>query len=174
MSQPFLGEIRVFAGNFAPSGYALCQGQIMSIAQSPALFSILGTTYGGNGTSNFALPDLRGRAALGQGNGVGLSPYDLGENGGAETVTLLETQIPAHSHVLQGAASQTTAVPGPSVVLGTSSASIPAYGSTTPATALNGASISPPAASGQPHENLQPYLVLNYIIALVGIFPSRN
>jgi microcystin-dependent protein len=174
MSEPFIGEIRVFAGNFAPVGYAFCNGQLLSIAQNTALFSILGTTYGGNGTTNFALPDLQGRAALGQGQGPGLQPYVIGEIGGEETVTLTVAEMPVHSHALEGAASQSTAAPGPSVVLGTTSGLVPAYGGANAITPLAPGAISPPPGSGQPHENMQPYLVLNYIIALVGIFPSRN
>jgi microcystin-dependent protein len=173
MSEPLVGEIRVFAGNFAPVGYAFCNGQLMSIAQNTALFSILGTTYGGNGTTTFALPDLRGRAALGFGQGPGLENYDLGQASGEETHVLAIGEMPTHTHQLQGAASQTTATPGPAVVLGTTSGLLPAYGATA-TTPLAPQSIGSPTGSGQPHENLQPYLVLNYIIALLGIFPTRN
>jgi microcystin-dependent protein len=174
MSTPFLGEIRVFAGNFAPRGYALCNGQIMSIAQNTALFSILGTTYGGNGTTTFALPDLRGRVALSSGEGPGLQNYDLGEPGGQEVHTLLSTEMPLHSHTLQGAASQTTAIPSPGVILGVPSNLVPAYAGGAATTPLAPQSIGPAAGSGQPHDNVQPYLGLNYIIALSGIFPARN
>lgn len=174
MSEPFIGEIRVFAGNFAPVGYAFCSGQLLSISQNVALFSIFGTTYGGNGTTTFALPDLRGRVALGFGQGPSLSPYVLGEPGGEETHTLVTTEIPSHNHTLQGAASQSTATPGPSVVLGTTAGLVPAYSPAAAATSLAASSISPPDGSGQPHDNVQPYLALNYIIALSGIFPPRS
>jgi microcystin-dependent protein len=173
MSEPFLGEIRVFCGTFAPQGYAMCNGQLLSIAQNTALFSILGTFYGGNGVSNFALPDLRGRAALHIGQGSGLSPYVLGEQGGEEGHTLTVGEMPAHSHAMAAATTETTATPSPSVVLGTPSALAPAYAVPSSLAQLAPNSVSPAYTTGA-HENRQPYLVLNYIIALNGIFPSRN
>ena len=166
MAEPFIGQIILFAGNFAPRGYALCAGQLLPIAQNTALFSILGTTYGGNGQTTFALPDLRGRVPLGQGQGPGLSSYSLGQSSGAETHTLNVTEMPQHAHLPQAAdGDQTT---------NRAAGSVPAKGgvySTSP-----NASGAPTGAAGgsQPHNNLQPHLALNYCIALEGIFPSRN
>jgi microcystin-dependent protein len=182
MSEPFLGQISIFAGNFAPRGWALCNGQILAIATNTALFSLLGTTYGGNGQTTFALPDLRGRAALHQGQGPGLSSYDLGEVGGVESVTLIQTQIPAHNHTatvtINAAASPLSASDDPSnqVPAGGSGQSV--YASTPDGTTKMNAGMATAvigiAGGSQPHENRQPYLCVNYIIALQGIFPSRN
>jgi microcystin-dependent protein len=178
---PFLGQIMLFGGNFAPQGWAFCDGTLLSIAQNTALFSILGTTYGGNGTTNFALPDLRGRAAVGFGNGPGLSPYVLGQSTGAETVTLTVGQIPAHSHlVAANAASGNVSSPSgadlaQSVDAGGVAKAVNTY-STPPMTArvtLDSATVQQSGGSG-PHPNIQPVLALNYIIALQGIFPSRG
>lgn len=167
MSEPFLGSIVLFAGNFAPRGWALCNGQILSIAQNTALFSLLGTTYGGNGQTTFALPDLRGRAALHAGQGPGLSSYALGQNGGQETVTLNQAEMPQHTH-LQPASNgqQTTNRPHNAV---------PAKGGPYASTG-DGSTLDPVSNAGgsQPHNNLSPYLALNYIISLNGIYPSRN
>ena len=162
-----IGEIRLFAGNFAPRAWAFCWGQLLSIAQNTALFSILGTTYGGNGQTTFALPDLRGRVPVSQGQGPGLSPYSLGEQGGVETVTLLQQQIPAHTHSQPTTnGQQTTNRPNNA---------LPAQGGVS-ATESDGSAFHPTTSVGgnQPHENRSPYLALNYIIALQGIFPSRN
>lgn len=177
MATPFIGEIRMFGGNFAPRGWAFCNGQLLSIAQNTALFSLLGTTYGGNGQTTFALPDLRGRAALHAGQGPGLSSYSQGQVGGQETVTLNQNQLPVHSHTLNGvAAGGNQASPA---------GNLPAVEST--GTSMNYASPNPPTVSvpmaaqaignaggGQPVPVVQPYLVINYIIALTGIYPSRN
>jgi microcystin-dependent protein len=167
MSEPFLASIVLFAGNFAPRGWAFCQGQILSISQNTALFSLLGTTYGGNGTTTFALPDLRGRAPIGQGQGPGLSSISLGEVGGVESVTLLATQMPSHTHsqpVTNG--QQTTNRPN---------GALPAQGGVY-SNESDGSTFHPTSAAGgsQPHENREPYLGLNYIIAIEGIYPSRN
>lgn len=171
MSEPFIGEIRMFAGNFAPRGWQFCQGQLLSIAQNSALFSILGTTYGGNGMTTFALPDLRGRVPLGPGQGLGLSPRTLGEQGGVETVTLISTQIPAHTHALNASsATPTTADPG-GALLPTGASRIYAGGA--PSAQLSPTSIGV-AGGSQPHQNMQPFLAMNYIIAVEGIYPSRN
>src|ERR1700757_3402525 len=158
MSNPFLAEIRMFAGNFAPRGWALCNGQLMSISQNTALFSILGTTYGGNGTTTFALPDLRGRAPIGPRQGPGLSSYSLGEEGGTEQVTLLSTQMPAHNHLVNVSSTQSS-----NVASGNFLASDGAY-ATAPsaATTLHAGALST-SGGGQPHSNLQPFLALNYI-----------
>ncbi|HYM01972.1 MAG TPA: tail fiber protein [Stellaceae bacterium] len=168
MSEPFLGEIRVFAGNFAPRGWALCNGQVLSISQNTALFSILGTTYGGNGVNNFALPDLQGNAAVHQG-----SSFNLGETAGEESHTLTVEEMPAHTHNLNAAAGAITATPSTAVLLGTPAAQAPAYAAAGALTPLSPNAIAP-TTGNQPHENRQPYLVLNYIIALQGVFPTRN
>ena len=167
MSEPFIGEIILFAGNFAPRGWALCNGQILAISQNTALFSILGTTYGGNGQTTFALPDLRGRVPVHPGQGPGLSPYDLGQAGGTETVTLNVAEMPQHTHPQPATnGEQTTNRPN---------GALPARGGVYAQTS-DGSTLTPPSPVGgsQPHNNIQPYLGLNYIIALEGIFPSRN
>ncbi len=175
MAQPFLGMVCSFGFNFAPQGWQLCQGQLIPINQNTALFSLLGTTYGGNGTSTFALPDLRGRVGISFGQGDGLSDYELGEVSGSETVTLTSGQMPEHSHTLN-ASNVTANTPSPN---GSSLAVDPTglsgfYESgSTPATPMNINTIAP-AGGSQPHNNLQPFLVLNYCIAMEGIFPSRS
>jgi microcystin-dependent protein len=179
MSEPFLGEIRVFAFNFNPRNWAFCNGALIPISQNTALFSILGTSFGGNGTTNFGLPDLRGRAAIGAGNGPGLTPQSVGQTGGNSTVTLTTTQIPAHNHVLNAATltppnpAQNVASPTSSAVLGLSAPNNIYIDPVAPNTTLTSASISP-TGGGQPHENMQPYLAVNFCIATQGIFPSRN
>jgi microcystin-dependent protein len=167
VSEPFLASIVLFAGNFAPRGWAFCNGQILSIAQNTALFSLLGTTYGGNGQTTFALPDLRGRAPVSAGQGPGLSNFDLGQVGGVENVTLLTTQMPAHTHSQPATnGQQTTNRPN---------GAMPARGGVYANESDNSALHATSSAGGsQPHENRSPYLTLNYIIALEGIFPSRN
>ena len=173
----YIAEIRMFAGNFAPRNWAFCQGQLLSIAQNTALFSLIGTIYGGNGQTTFALPDLRGRVALGVGQGPGLSNYDVGQVGGVESVTLATTQIPAHSHPLNGSNSAGTsnAPTGnyPAVVTDPTANPMNAYGTAAPIVAMNAASVGNTGGS-QPHTNLQPHLAVSYIICLAGIFPSRN
>ena len=179
MSEPFIGEIIMFAGNFNPRGWALCQGQILSIAQNTALFSILGTTYGGNGQTTFALPDLRGRVPVGQGQGPGLSPYVLGQQAGTESVTLLTQQMPTHNHLVnasEGNGSQQA--PGNGFLAGpivptSGNAAVSAYRTSSDGTTMAPTSIAN-AGGNQPHPNIQPYLCINFIIALEGIFPSRN
>jgi len=170
MTQPFLSEIRMFSYDFPPRGWAICAGQILSIQQNQALFSLLGTTYGGNGITTFALPDLRSRVPVSMGQLSGGSSYTLGEQTGTETVTLIQSQLPQHTHLMQAAGSATTGDPT-GAIPATSSASKP-YRSGSPdkvlaaGTGLNGGS--------QPHPNIQPYLTVNFSIALQGIFPSRN
>lgn len=167
MSEPFVAEIRIFAGNFAPSGWAMCNGQLLPISQNTALFSLLGTTYGGNGTSTFGLPNLQGRVPVDQGAGAGLTFRNLGDTGGAETVTLQTPELPAHSDApLATEATATAGAPSPGVGLAKASANI--YG---PARDLQHLGVG--AGGGQPHNNLQPYLALNFIIALQGVFPPR-
>ena len=170
----WVGEIRAVPFNFAPVGWALCDGQLLPISQNTALFSLLGTTYGGNGTSNFALPDLRSRVPVQAGQGQGLSLYDLGQTGGEETVTLLTTEIPAHSHTIVAAptaARTNNPTQGYFAVPVVAGATRKMYG-TAHDTALANDAVNP-TGGNLPHNNLQPFLVLNYIIALQGIFPTR-
>ena len=169
---PFVAEIRIFPFNFAPKGWAFCDGQILPLSQNTALFSLLGTTYGGDGKSNFALPDMQGNAPMHPGQGPGLSLHDLGETGGSDTVSLLESEIPSHSHgfnvstqdaidsnatnelLAKGAAIGQYAVPGSVVTMA--------------------ANALAPAGGDQPHNNMQPYLTLNFCIALQGVYPPRT
>ena len=167
MAQPYVGEVRMFAGNFAPAGWMFCDGQLLPISENETLFQLIGTTYGGDGESTFALPDLRGRLPLHQGNG-----FILAETGGAEEITLTVSQIPAHSHPLL--ASANTALdfaPAGQVFSASSAATVSPYGSDAPRTTLGAQSVTPVGGS-QPHTNLQPYLCVNFIISLFGIFPS--
>lgn len=180
MSNPFIGEIRLFAFSFAPRGWAFCDGRLVAISQNTALFSILGVNFGGNGTTTFGLPNLSGRTAIGVGNGPGLSPQVVGQTGGTSTVTLTTAQIPAHNHVLNAGTlsppnpAQNVATPTNQSLLGLSAPNnIYVDGPGSPNTAFISSSISPNGA-GQPHENMQPYLAVNICIALQGIFPSRN
>ena len=179
MSEPFIGQIIQFAGNFAIRGYAMCNGQILSIAQNTALFSILGTTYGGNGQTTFALPDLRGRVAIHVGQGPGLSNYSLGQVAGTENTTLITNNIPAHSHALNSNAGGkgNIAVPTNNFLgvgnVPSSSETTNNYNSAAGANPLNPNSIGL-TGGNQPFPNIQPYLVINFLIALEGIFPSRN
>lgn len=169
MTEPFLGEIKLLPYNFAPRGWAFCQGQILPIAQNTALFSLLGTTYGGNGQTTFALPDLRGRVPLSSGQGPGLALHDLGEVGGTENVTLTAGQMPAHNHALNVSnANATASRPG-----GNRPSAGGSYTNASDGNQFAGNAVST-SGSSQPHANMQPYLSLNYCIALEGIFPSRN
>lgn len=170
MAEPFIGEIRLLPYNFAPNGWALCNGQIMSIAQNTALFSLLGTTYGGNGQTTFALPDLRGRVAVSSGQGPGLSDYTLGEQSGLESVTLTQGQMPIHNHGVNCS----TGDPDQGNPRNGFPANAPSYAAGATAGATMNAGMIANTGGNQPHENRSPYLVLNYCIALVGIFPSRN
>jgi microcystin-dependent protein len=174
MSEAFVAEIRMFAGNFPPRGWALCDGQILPISQNTALFSLLGTTYGGNGTSNFALPNLQGMAPMHHGQGAGLTDRLLGEVGGTQTVTLLTSEVPQHNHTYSaGAGGRGNVATTPGNVNTDAPALNNIYGATTDGTQMNPGMIVPTPAS-QPHENMQPYQVVNFIIALQGIFPARN
>lgn len=174
MSNPFLAEIRIFPFNFAPKGWAFCDGQILPLSQNTALFALLGTTYGGNGTSNFALPNLQGSAPMFYGQGPGLTLYDIGESGGSPTVTLLQSEMPQHPHSLMASAHPADLdTPGPSNALGhTTPAQIYATPPQTP-TQLSNQTIAP-AGSGLPHNNMMPFLALNFCIALQGVFPPRS
>lgn len=177
-----IGEIKMFAGNFAPRDWMYCQGQLLPIAQYQALFSIIGTTYGGDGKTNFALPNMSGRVPIGVGNGAGLSPRLLGQTGGNETVTLNVNQMPQHIHTNNATtATATTNIPSSSVV--PASAQLPASGAiaakkvNTYATAsgnpIEGFTATTPSGNSQPHDNMMPFMSMNYIICVNGIYPSR-
>ena len=176
MADPFVAEIRIFPFNFAPTGWAWCDGQLPPLSQNTALFSLLGTTYGGNGKSNFALPDLQGRAPMHPGQGPGLSLHDLGETGGSETVSLLESEIPSHSHGMMANVSPGTLQgPAPDRTLSRSqggNAYVP--GNPTPALVNMAPETLAPAGGDQPHNNRQPYLTFYFNIALQGVFPPRT
>ncbi len=168
-SEPFIGQIMAVGFNFPPRGWAACEGQLLPINQNQALFSLLGTTYGGNGQTTFALPDLRGRVPISSGNGPGLTPHTLGERSGAASVTLLQQQLPSHNHPAATASPATgnapaTAMPAPG--------GAQLYG--TPGAATLAADALTDVGGNQPHPNQQPYLGVLYVIALEGIFPSRN
>jgi microcystin-dependent protein len=177
-NEPYLGAIFMFAGSFNPRGYLLCQGQLLPIAQNTALFSILGTTYGGNGVNNFALPDLRGRGPIGQGQGPGLPLVTLGEQGGSSTVSILTSNLPAHTHTVNvstGSAAQASPQNNfPASVVDSGGGASSGYNSSP----TSGATFAPnavnPTGSNLPLSIQDPYLGINYIIAVQGIFPSRN
>jgi microcystin-dependent protein len=172
MADPFVAEIRIFPFNFAPKGWAWCDGQLLPLSQNTALFSLLGTTYGGDGKSNFALPDLQGRAPMHPGQGPGLSLHDLGENGGSETVTLLESEIPSHTHALT--VSQADGIERvPAGQLLATGIAIGQYGAPAAITPMSPNAVTP-AGGDQPHNNLQPYLTFYFCIALQGVFPPRS
>ena len=174
MADPFVAEIRIFPFNFAPNGWAWCDGQLLPIRQNTALFALLGTTYGGDGKNNFALPDLQGRASMHPGQGPGLSLHVLGEPGGSETVTLLESEIPVHTHALmaQPAPANRTNPAGNSIAR--ASAGTP-YASAPPRPPVNLAAVAiAPAGGDAPHNNLMPYLTFYFCIALQGVFPPRT
>lgn len=166
----YLGQIELFAGNFAPAGTAFCDGQLLPISQYDALFSLLGTIYGGDGRTTFGLPDLRGRAAVHQGQGPGLSNRPIGSKGGTETVSLISQAIPAHTHTLKARNADPSS--GNSGVLGKAQIYAPAGGTRVDLSVQTVDSTPPNPA--QPHQNMQPFQVLNYIIALVGVYPSRH
>jgi microcystin-dependent protein len=180
MSQPFVGQMIRVGFNFAPTGWMKCQGQLLPIDQYETLFNLIGTTYGGDGQSNFGLPDLRGRVALSMGQGSGLSPYVIGQNGGTESITLTGVQMPQHQHFVNAITSAgDSSTPGPSVILanegpqGVSQVFTYAPYDQANQTGLNPSSIAP-NLGGQPHENRQPFLVIRYCISLFGIYPSPN
>ncbi|WP_005035777.1 phage tail protein [Holophaga foetida] len=184
MADPFVAEIRIFNFNFAPTGWAFCDGQLLPLSQNTALFSLLGTFYGGDGKSTYALPDLQGRAPMHPGQGPGLSLHGLGETSGSDTVTLLQSEIPSHTHSLQAKDEGNTflpqghylaSVPG-KTVLGVAKPQPPFFADppvNSPVVALKSDSIVP-TGGDQPHNNLQPYLTLNFCIALQGVFPPRT
>jgi microcystin-dependent protein len=176
MSEPFVGEIRMFAGNFAPRGWAFCDGQLLAVSQNDALFSLLGTIYGGDGRTTFGLPDLRGRIPLHQGEGPGLSMRRLGSKGGAEKETLTVNQMPSHSHTAMGSNNLATAITLNGNVLSKVEADASLYGQSQSAAdrqaLINGVVAN--TGGSQPHTNLMPTLCIHFIIALVGIYPSRH
>jgi microcystin-dependent protein len=169
--EPFLGEIRMFGFDFAPRGWALCDGRLLPINQNQALFALLGNMYGGNGTTTFALPNLQSRVPIGQGHGAGLSSYVVGQAGGSETVRLTAAQMPAHTHSVKasGSAANSTTPEGrvPARSVGRS------YAATPDTSTVMNANMLGAAGGGQPHANVQPYLAMNFCIAMVGIFPAR-
>lgn len=173
MSDPFIGEVRIFAGNFAPRGWAFCNGQLLPISQNTALFSILGTTYGGDGRSTFALPNLKNAMPIGAGQGPGLSEVQLGESLGSASVSLLPTQIPAHTHAVQTAAAADSTAPTNQSCLAPTSDNSAAFRATGRSVAMSASAV---AQSGQSwaHNNRSPVLALTFIIALQGTFPSRG
>ncbi len=172
MSEPFVGEIRMFAGNFAPRGWAFCDGQLLAVSQNDALFSLLGTIYGGDGRTTFGLPDVRGRIPIHAGIGPGLSARRLGTKGGAENVTLTTNQLPSHSHTLtaSSAAADSTTASG-KVLAKVTGASL--YRATGGQQSMNASAITDTGGS-RSHSNLMPFLCVHYIIALFGIYPSRS
>ncbi len=174
MGTPYIGEIRMFAGNFAPAGWELCEGQLLSISENEALFTLIGTTYGGDGQSTFALPDLRGRLPVHQGSGPGVSNRVIGETGGTETVTLTTSQIPAHSHVPQAVTTTGQADPTNRIwAASPNSAPVYAVGPVSPDAPMSNGLVGTVGGS-QPHENMQPYLCVSFIISLYGIYPSQS
>ena len=166
MAQPYVGEIRIFAGNFAPAGWMFCEGQLLPISENETLFQLIGTTYGGDGQSTFALPDLRGRVPVHQGNS-----YVLAQTGGAETVTLSTSQIPSHNHAFLASTANGTQIAPANEVLG-SLQGVKIYRAGATTVALDPSSVTPQGGS-QPHNNFQPYLCLNFIISLFGIYPNQ-
>lgn len=172
MSEPFVAEIRIFAGNFAPRGWAFCNGQLLPVSQNTALFSLIGTTYGGDGRSTTALPNLEGRAPMHPGRGPGLTAKRLGQRGGVETVTLSEAQMPSHEHTVQGSGRPAIQDDPADRYPAATSGSTPYHA---PESLVNMAPQALTDTGGsQPHNNMQPYLTMNFIIALVGLYPSRS
>jgi microcystin-dependent protein len=172
MSDPFVAEIRIFPFNFAPKGWAFCDGQLLPISQNTALFSLLGTTYGGDGKSTFALPDLQGSVPVQPGQGQGLSLYDLGQMGGAENITLLESEIPLHTHTVSASTSDGIEQSPVNSLLATGVGGITLYAAPGAATQLSPNALAL-AGGSLPHNNMMPYLTLNFCIAMQGVFPAR-
>jgi microcystin-dependent protein len=170
MSSPYIGEIRMFAGNFAPLGWMMCEGQLLPISENDVLFNLIGTTYGGDGQETFQLPDLRGRLPIHQGQGIGGSNYIIGQNGGVEEVTLTVNQIPVHGHWAQGTSADADRRNPKNALLAKSTEA--AYAAPGATTQMN-ASLSDVSGGSQPHTNFQPYLCVNFIISLFGIFPNQ-
>lgn len=175
MADSFIAEIRIFGCNFAPKNWAQCNGQLLSIAQNTALFSLLGTTYGGNGTQTFGLPNLQGRAALSQGQGPGLSPYQLGQTGGQSTVTLIASQMPAHTHSFAASASNgnSSSPSGNLLAVPSADRDVEVYTNNNTPVQMSTTMLAATGGS-QPHNNMMPYLAINFCICMFGIYPSRN
>ena len=175
MSSPFVGEIRMFGGNFAPAGWAFCQGQLMPISENDTLFNLIGTTYGGDGQETFALPDLQGRIPIHAGTGTDGITYQIGEKSGVESVTLTTNQIPAHNHIPVASADAGTVANPANAIFAAAGTGDQMYGTppTNPAGALMNNAILPTGGS-QPHENMGPFLCISFILSLFGIFPSQN
>lgn len=171
MSDPYVGEVRLFAGNFAPLGWAFCQGQLMPISENETLFNLIGTTYGGDGQQTFALPDLRGRVPVHQGQGLGLTPRQMGEMAGVESVALSTVQMPAHSHALRASTAAASVTTPAGALLGATS--VNSYDNASAGTPMAAAAITG-AGGSQPHDNMAPTLALNYIISLFGIYPTQS
>ena len=171
MADPYVGEIRLFAGSFAPNGWAFCDGGVLPIAENEVLFTLIGTTYGGDGQQTFALPDLRGRVPVHQGSN-GQSSYVIGQTGGVETATLTTAQLPPHTHALLASTTPAAIGKGPADALGASSA-MNFYGGGTPNVAMDPHAIAS-TGGGQPHQNMAPFVGMNYILSLFGIYPSQN
>lgn len=171
MANPYVGEIRMFGGNFAPLGWAFCSGQLLSIAENDVLFALIGTTYGGDGQNTFAVPDLRGRVPLHQGTGASGSSRVIGETGGAETTSLTLSQLPNHSHTLVAGSALSNGSAGANGVLAATGVNV--YGSGLPGTPMAAQALSS-VGSSQPHENMAPYLAVSFIISLFGIFPQQG
>jgi microcystin-dependent protein len=176
MTEPFVAEIRIFAGNFAPTGHAFCNGQLLPISQNTALFSLVGTSFGGDGRSTFGLPNLQGSAPIGEGQGPGLSPRELGETGGETAVSLLAAEMPSHTHALQGAAAAGDHTTPSGNVLAEARRqkfATDLYASTPGTAPATGATLET-VGQAAPHNNMPPYLTLSFIIALVGVYPPRS
>lgn len=174
MSEPFVAEIRIFAGNFAPRGWAFCNGQLLPVSQNTALFSLIGTTYGGDGRTTTALPNLKGRAAMHPGRGPGLTSRRLGQRGGTEMVTLSEAQMPNHTHTLMGVNNPSLVrLPSTTVTMGRSRGALAYHASDNNLKNLASQTL-PNTGGSQAHNNLQPFISMNFIIALVGLYPSRS
>ncbi len=171
MSDPYVGEVRLFAGNFAPLGWAFCQGQLVPISENEPLFNLIGTTYGGDGQQTFGLPDLRGRVPVHQGQGLGLTPRQMGEMAGVESVTLTAGQMPAHSHALRASTAAASVTTPAGALLGATS--VNSYDNASAGTPMAAAAITG-AGGSQPHDNMAPTLALNYIISLFGIYPTQS
>jgi len=176
MSNPFVAEIRIFGFNFAPKGWAFCDGQILPLSQNTALFSLLGTTYGGDGKSNFALPNMQGNGPIQQGQGPGLSLYDLGQSGGTPYVTLLQNEMPAHTHIPNAITGREASgqLPEPGGNFIASGSGVNVYVTGVQSNVQFNPQMVAPAGGSQPHNNMMPYLTLNFCIALQGVYPARN
>jgi microcystin-dependent protein len=174
MTTPFLGEIRLFAGTFAPVGWLMCDGSLQPISSNETLYSLLGTTFGGNGTATFGLPDLRGRVPIHQGSVPSVGTYVIGQSGGAEVVSLTPANLPAHNHTLAVSTAAGTVADPTNALLAVADPACKVYVANKGTVPLNAAQVMPSTSPGSPHNNMQPYIAMNYIIATAGIFPSQG